>query len=228
MVDNYASEWNKSFKFFYDKGYYSWMCDHIKSYHTVLEVGCGAGYGTLSLIKAGHNVITVEKDHDCISFASTLIDENGYSDKVTFIENDIITGSEIEGSFDVVICWNPGIGSVDVLKAYIPFMLRYGLTPDQIRTDWISSYTEFFVWRISRIAKEAGVPYHLVDRCEKPYDAQTESYFKEIKDEIGFSNISIDYLEGESLSDAGVPLQIKGKRISGNIIPNVLASVLMV
>ena len=227
MADNYAAEWNKSSVFFYEKGYYSWMCDHIKDYRTVFEVGCGTGYGTLSLLQAGHDVTIVEKDHECISLAKSLIHENGFSDKVTFIEHDIITGSDLKQSFDVVICWNPGIGNVNALQDYIPYMLQYGLTPDQIMADCISSYTEYFVWQISKIAKESGVPFHLVDRCGAVHNPQVESYYLGIKDEIGFSSIVIDYLEGESLSAAGVPLQIKGKKLKGDIVPNVLTSVLM-
>ena len=227
MADNYASEWNKSSEFFYNKGYYSWMSNYIKDYHTVLEIGCGVGYGTLSLVKAGHEVVSVEKDYECISMSNTLINESSFSDKVTFIECDIITGAKINNSFDVVICWNPGIGKVDALPDYIPYMIQYGLTPDQIRADCISSYTEYFVWQISKIAKDAGVPFHLVDRCGASHNPQIELYYNGIKEEIGFSKISIDYLEGETLSEAGVPLQIKGKKLAGNIIPNVLASVLM-
>ena len=71
------------------------------------------------------------------------------------------------------------------------------------------------------------VPYHLIDRCGAIGDSQVEKYYHDIKDEIGFSSIEIDYLEGESLSTAGVPLQVKGKKIKKSITPNVLVSVMM-
>lgn len=44
---------------------------------------------------------------------------------------------------------------------------------------------------------------------------------------IGFTKIEIDYLEGESLSVSGVPLQINGRIIKENVNSNVLISILM-
>lgn len=227
MTDNYAQQWAESSKFFYNKGYYSWMCEKIKNYKTVLEIGCGAGYGTLSLAKGGHNIISVEKDRDCLCLSKKLVDDSGLSSQVVFINDDIITGKQISETFDIVICWNPGIGKTEGLHDYVPHMLDYGLTLGQIRVDFISSYSEYLVWQISRIAKESGVPYHLIDRCSAIGDPQIEKYYHDIKDEIGFSRIEIDYLKGESLSTAGVPLQIKGKQIKEPITTNILVSVIM-
>lgn len=39
----YSEQWNVSSKYFYDKGYYTWMTDKLTAYKIVLEVGCGTG-----------------------------------------------------------------------------------------------------------------------------------------------------------------------------------------
>lgn len=227
MKDNYAKQWNNSSKFFYDKGYYSWMCEKIDQFSTVLEIGCGVGYGTLSLIQNGHKVISVEKDKELLEMSRSLIQANGVSDQVLFIQGDIIKDSYKEKDFDVVVCWNPGIGSLEGLEEYIPHMIRYGLTLNQIKSNFESSYSEYLIWQIAHIAKSARVPYHLVDRCGAARNVQIEFYYRSVQTEVGFPNIKIDYLEGESLSTAGVPLMIFEKKINRDITPNVLASVLM-
>ena len=47
----YAEQWEVSSKYFYDKNYYNWMQTKIKDYNIILEVGCGTGYSTLSLLE---------------------------------------------------------------------------------------------------------------------------------------------------------------------------------
>ena len=60
--ENYALEWNKSAQFFYDHNSYKHLSDQIKKYKTVLEIGCGTGQSTLSLLEAGHNVIAIDQN----------------------------------------------------------------------------------------------------------------------------------------------------------------------
>lgn len=116
----YVEQWEVSSKYFYDKNYYNWMQTKIKDYNIILEVGCGTGYSTLSLLENGHKVIALDKNSECIEKAKILIQQNGYfvgnlSDAdVLFIKADIAVEefySQLLGSlhFDVVICniFNP-------------------------------------------------------------------------------------------------------------------------
>lgn len=76
------------------------MTNEIDQYRVVLEIGCGTGQSTLSLIEAGHKVIAVEKNNFCIEKSKSLIRNKGYSvgDKykslceydVLFINDDIM------------------------------------------------------------------------------------------------------------------------------------------
>ena len=49
----YIARWTVNAKQHFDNGDYSWVCDLIKDppYHRILEIGCGAGYSTLSLLQ---------------------------------------------------------------------------------------------------------------------------------------------------------------------------------
>lgn len=58
----YANEWNNSAKHFYDNGDYKWIVSHLQQNSEVLEIGCGTGYKTLSLLEAGNKVIAVDKN----------------------------------------------------------------------------------------------------------------------------------------------------------------------
>ena len=64
MEQIYAEKWQASSKFFMDNGYYKYMAEIIKPYKTVLEIGCGVGYSTVSLINDGHIVIAVDKNRE--------------------------------------------------------------------------------------------------------------------------------------------------------------------
>lgn len=65
----YAEQWEVSSKYFYDQNYYGWMQKKIEDYNIILEVGCGTGYSTLSLLENGHKVIALDKNSECIEKA---------------------------------------------------------------------------------------------------------------------------------------------------------------
>lgn len=91
--------------------------------NTVLEIGCGTGQSTLSLLEAGHSVVAVDQNPYCIETAKKLIEKAGYTIKesandltsksVCFYECDVTeptfnTTILANLSIDVVICWNIG------------------------------------------------------------------------------------------------------------------------
>lgn len=142
----YADKWQSSSVFFLENGYYEQMAEIVKPYKRILELGCGVGYSTLSLVNCGHEVIAVEKNHECILKAKHLLGENGKESTVTFLAGDIVDESFRNSiisnqKVDVVICWNPGTQlDKESLQYYVPFMIDYGLTVEQINVNssWIS------------------------------------------------------------------------------------------
>ena len=82
----YASQWDISAKYFYDKNYYAWMAEKLDGYNTVVEVGCGTGYSTLALAEKGFKVLAIDKNAECIEKAKILLQSNGISgDQVIFL-----------------------------------------------------------------------------------------------------------------------------------------------
>ena len=147
--EKYAVEWNESAQYFYDNNSYTQLTAHIKHFKRVLEIGCGTGQSTLSLLKAGHSVVAIDQNPHCIKIAKKLVSDAGFDIKeslkdlaprtVFFLEKDITDSGFLEMicaslSIDIVVCWN--IGSYwDKQKDadVIPKMLEYGLTADQIQ-----------------------------------------------------------------------------------------------
>ena len=227
----YADKWQSSSKFFFDNDYYSQMAEIIKPYKTVLELGCGVGYSTLSLVKDGHKVISVEKNHECVLMAKNLIRVNGHESEVNILEGDIVDESfrnsiVSDVKADAVICWNPGTQlDKESLLHYVPFMLRYGLTVDQIRENPASSYIEMMLWYACKTAKAMSAPIHIIDRCGE-VDENTVKYYQILGSETGFSQFQIGTMEAETISDGGVPLVSEGVLMNVQRMPIVFVSVL--
>lgn len=228
----YADKWQVSSKFFLDSNYYESMSEILKPYKRVLELGCGVGYSTLSLVNGGHEVIAVEKNHECILKAKSLLEENEGAG-VTFIEadimeecfrNDIISSQKV----DVVICWNPGTQlDEESLQHYTPFMIDYGLTVEQIHENPASSYSELMLWYACKTAKAMGVSMHIIDRCGK-VDKDITAYYQSLGFKTGFSQCMMGMMEAESISDGGVPLISQGSVMKVQRIPIFFVSVLFI
>jgi len=235
---NYAQQWDKSASFFYDNSEYSWMGSHIAPYKKVLEVGCGTGQSTLALLKMGHKVISIEKNEYCLNKAKELIVANGYSysettpSDVIFICNDIANEvflkKLISQEFDVVICWNVGTyWSKSMIQYYLPFMLDYGLTTEDIKENPESSYGEYVQWLSGRIAQFKAVPYHIIDRTSCKIDKTNDCYFDVLKRELGYKRIAYVNKETISKSSGGRLLTVEQDVCKNEIVELYFISVLM-
>ena len=77
--ERYALEWSTSADYFIENNSYNILTKSIKEYHTILEIGCGTGQSTLSLLKEGHSVIAIEQNSYCIIKAKEIIQAAGYN-----------------------------------------------------------------------------------------------------------------------------------------------------
>lgn len=75
----YAEQWAVTSRHFYDAGYYDWMTARIAGHTRTLEVGCGMGYSTLTLARAGHKVVAVDENPMCLKATKALLEKEGYS-----------------------------------------------------------------------------------------------------------------------------------------------------
>lgn len=235
----YAEQWEVSSKYFYDKNYYNWMQTKIKDYNIILEVGCGTGYSTLSLLENGHKVIALDKNSECIEKAKMLIQQSGYSvgnlsdADVLFIKADIAVEefySQLLSSlhFDAVICWNVGsYWNKDTIRYYLPYMLEYGLNVFQIQQNPESSYSELILWNACKIAAIRNVPVHIVDRAGEIINETNDEYYCTLRAEFAFSDLDFDNLQADSVSGGGRMLVTNGSINREEIIETMLVSIFM-
>ena len=234
ITEEYAEQWNVSAKYFYDCGYYTWMSRAVENYDTVVEIGCGTGYSTLSLIENGHRVIAVEKNRECIEMARNLLkSKNVDQEKVFFLEGDIAEEHTRDRlissfSFEAVICWNIGTyWSKEMIEYYLPHMLEYGLERWQIAQNPEASYSELILWEACRLAKEKNVPIHIIDRSAEVLDETNDSYYRALRDEFEFKEILYNHLFAESISNGGRKLSTNGNVHDNKVIKIIFLSLLL-
>lgn len=231
---DYANQWDASAEFFYRKGYYSWMAQAVKEFHTVLEVGCGTGYSTLALLEEGHRVIAVDCNPECIAKAQSLVaNKEMLSENVVFLEGDVANPMfrlkiASEFSYDAVLCWNVGTcWSKEMFQRCLPQLHEYGLSDEQIQESPESSYVELVIYSASRLACARQVPIHLIERGVEAFNDGNTLYYRGLKDEIGYRNISYNSMEAESLSKNGRTLSVKGIPAKEDVIHIVFTSILI-
>lgn len=91
FYSDYADDWTKSAKHFYDRGDYKWAAGYLPSKGAVLEIGCGTGYSSLSILEHGNTVVGVDKNMACINKARQLLSSKPeLKNKYTFYEADVL------------------------------------------------------------------------------------------------------------------------------------------
>lgn len=124
MTENeYSTEWEKNSVEFRKNLNYEWMADFIDKSATVLEVGCGPGFGTLALAKRGIRVFSIEINESLADKAFNHLTENSIRTSQTTIDNidlandcqvTIIKGDILDlalterlmpAGINTVVCW---------------------------------------------------------------------------------------------------------------------------
>ena len=79
---DYANEWATQSQYFHAQKYYSWMASLLEQNSNIVEIGSGCGLGTLALITAGHKVICVESNIDCVNATIKTLTSNSIKAKL--------------------------------------------------------------------------------------------------------------------------------------------------
>ena len=87
---NYANEWETQSQYFHTKSYYSWMASLLEQNSNIVEIGSGCGLGTLALINAGHKVICVESNLDCVNATIKTLTSNSIKTKLVSSIKDAV------------------------------------------------------------------------------------------------------------------------------------------
>ena len=242
LFEQYSNQWRISSEQLYTNGTYRWMAERIAVYPTVLEIGCGSGYSTLSLVEQEHKVIAIDWNDSCIAGAKKLLADRGFrvsSDlseldisDVIILKYDIMLVDNVikfpNLQIDIVAIWNPGGGILGKLhQDHKTAMLMYGLTRSHISSNRESSYSECLIYHCYQLAIKHNVPINIVDRNDRALDASNDTYFRTIDDRGYFSKIEYKNLETTTFSEGGKVMLIKGEVQRKHEIPVVFISVLI-
>jgi hypothetical protein len=94
---DYANEWGTQSQYFHTKSYYSWMASLLERNSNIVEIGSGCGLGTLAIINAGHKVICIESNLDCVNATIKTLTSNSIKAKsVSSIEDAVKSFSNHE------------------------------------------------------------------------------------------------------------------------------------
>jgi len=238
----YAEQWKASAEEFYNNQSYQWMTEQISDYKVVLEVGCGCGHSTLTLVEYGHKVYALDKNEFCINKTKELIEQSGYrccylndeveNADVILLPNDICEQIIVDvvdlHNIDVAICWNVGsYWSKEMRDYYYDKLIKYGLTHNQIQENEESSYSEYIQWKTIEVVNKHKIPVHLIDRYVYPVTPCNDTYYISLKDGFEYKNINYFNLRTNSISIGGRPLANGDNIINENQMELVLIGVLI-
>ncbi|WP_430885097.1 hypothetical protein [Fusibacter sp. JL216-2] len=237
----YAQQWDASADNLDNNNNYSWMCDCVKDYPKILEVGSGTGQSTLALLNAGHKVVSIEVNEYCVKATENRISKAGYKIANSFenidtadlvllngdISDDAICNELYQLNLDLFLCWNIGsYWSKEMIQDYSYKMQVYGLTVPQIKANPESSYAEFIIWQTCKVAKKCNADAHLIERLSNEISLADKSYYDALKDEFKYTSTSYKQVKTKTISDGGRALSVANKVINKREIPIYLTSIL--
>jgi SAM-dependent methyltransferase len=75
---DYARAWQVTSAYFADEGHYDWMAEQLAGFRHVLEIGCGAGYSSEVLCTAGHSLVALDENPECVRRAAERLRAAGH------------------------------------------------------------------------------------------------------------------------------------------------------
>lgn len=116
-VDSYRTKENEKF--------YEQAFDFITSFQnaskkaTILDVGCGTGAKSILLAKRGFSVLGVDFSEHVLKTAELNLQNSALKDKIKLQQENILSLSFPDRSFDYILCWGVLMHIPDIEKAIL-------------------------------------------------------------------------------------------------------------
>ncbi len=83
--------------------FFSLLGKHSKKGARILDVGCGAGYISLELARAGYHVLAIDIADKAIQVAKDTLQDNPFKDGFGSLEYRVAAFEDLKGTYDVVL-----------------------------------------------------------------------------------------------------------------------------
>ncbi len=131
----YAREWGTgNAQQFGTQGHYDWMAGFLRGRNNVLEIGTGSGSGTLALLAAGHTVVSIDENPECLKLARQKLNTAGHA--ATYESREIIEPDQ--GTYRVRYR-----KSASAFPAAGALLLEGDVLNDPALIEWIDAHRQF-------------------------------------------------------------------------------------
>ncbi len=205
----------------FDDGDYEWLCDFINRFVGegcgIAEIGCGAGYSTLSFLHNGFDVAAIDTNPEALKTTMQLLQKHEYHNSIATAQFDAIHEMNgivhfLDGNkfpVDLVVLCNPGgILNSDLSQAEYKLLRMFGFEEDEINQHALREEIHLLhKWSLIYAACSLAILMDkqlvIVDRGSKEELGQS---LRLIEHDAGIHRIASDFRIIRSEPEGGIPI----------------------